>query len=220
MVNEKVLDYWHLKTIEDMEEKSSLKFLRGRFLPLGSGPHPLWLSLNGSASAIQAAVLQTKILIGCYRDDYYSSKWNNKTGHCSLLDCDHFPGDVRHYLSGTCPSLSEPLKITLNNVLKISSQHLTSSPQWFQQERDLPKAGHSLSSIPPQTHWSSPSDKIWGQNPSGPYSDSVEPSFGVCTNTELEFKIVIFNLCKLYYPPTLYQVSIALCRLKSGEFLK
>ena len=113
LVRNKVLEYWHSKLLNDMETKSSLKFLKASFLPLGVGPHPLWLSCEGSQTAIAAAVIQATIITGRYRDDYLVSKWNPQyTGNCS--NCNFFPGDVTHYLSGNCPSLSSQLQITLD----------------------------------------------------------------------------------------------------------
>ena len=102
-----------------MKEKSSLRFLRAEYLPIGSGPHPLWLSCGSSPSAIEAAVIQAKILTGPYRDDYLCSKWDNQSGNCKM--CNFFPGDCLHYLSGTCSYLSEALSQTLQHSLDILS---------------------------------------------------------------------------------------------------
>ena len=90
------------------------------YLPLGCGPHPLWLSCYGSESAIAAAKIQAKILSGRYRDDYLVSKFKNTDGSCT--NCGAYPGDVTHYLSGSCPVLSRQLNSTLNYSLDILSE--------------------------------------------------------------------------------------------------
>ena len=55
------------------------------------------------------------------------SKWNpQSSGNCS--NCNFFPGDVTHYLSGSCPSLSAQLKLTLDRSLTI----LASTPLLLQ----------------------------------------------------------------------------------------
>ena len=122
LVTSKILDFWHSKILEDIEQKRSLRFLRGNFLPLGKGPHPLWLSCGDSESAIEAAIINAKILSGRYRDDYLISKWNSNTsGCCMSKNCSFFPGDVTHYLSGNCSALSSQLNLTLTCSLNILS---------------------------------------------------------------------------------------------------
>ena len=123
-LRKRIYDFWHSKLINQMSSKSSLKFLRGAFLPLGCGPHPLWLSCEGSPTAIAAAELQAKILTGRYRDDYLVSKWKSSSdGACSL--CDFFPGDISHYLTGDCPALAEQLKKTLSHSFSYLSHYPT-----------------------------------------------------------------------------------------------
>ena len=57
-----------------------------------------------------------------YRDSYLVSKWNDRTsGACTLMDCNFFPGDATHYLSGECPALSRQLNLTLSHSLQILS---------------------------------------------------------------------------------------------------
>ena len=108
-----------------MRRKPSLKFIKADFLPLGLGPHQLWLSCEGSDSAIQAALIQSKILTGRYRDDVLLSKFDNrKSGRCSLPNCNNFPGDVVHYLSGSCPALAPVQNLTLERCL----ENLSSTP--------------------------------------------------------------------------------------------
>ena len=114
-VKKSILEFWHQKLSESAKLKPSLKFLKTDFLPLGSSPHPLWLSCQNSPSATEAATLQAQILCGRYRDDLLCSKWNGSSGECSL--CSHFPGDCIHYLSGGCPPLRQPLAVTLSHSL-------------------------------------------------------------------------------------------------------
>ena len=82
----------------------------------------MWPSCEGSESAIAAAKIQAKILSGRYRDDYLISKYKDTTGCCTLGSCDHFPGDVTHYLSRDCPALSSQLNTTLENYLEILTE--------------------------------------------------------------------------------------------------
>ena len=114
LVRKKVLEYHHLNIVRDIKSKRSLRFLKAEYLPLGYGPPPLWLSCNGSISAIAAAKIQAKILSGRYRDDYLMSNFSkNPVGCCTLGSCGFFPGDVVHYLSGACKALSIQLSTTI-----------------------------------------------------------------------------------------------------------
>ena len=100
--------------------KPSLKYLKGSHIQLGCGPHPLWISCQGSRTAIEAAIIQARILTGRYRDDYLTSKFSPyKTGHCSM--CGFYPGTVSHYLSGHCPLLSQQLQLSLDYSLTLLS---------------------------------------------------------------------------------------------------
>ena len=117
-VRSRILHFWHSKLVHSAMLKPSLKYLRIEFLPLVCGPHPLWLSCQGSPSALEAA----KILSGRYRDDYLLSKFNNSSGRCTLGSCTYFPGDVTHYLSGDCPYLTHQLQSTLDHSLKYLSE--------------------------------------------------------------------------------------------------
>ena len=117
LVRKRILDFWHKKLVKDSNSKPSLRFLQAEFLPLGSGPHPLWLSCEGSPTATRAAILEAHIITGRYRDDYLSSKWDGGSDCCRLPDCGFFPGDCVHYLSGKCPALRDALMSTLNLLL-------------------------------------------------------------------------------------------------------
>ena len=116
LVRKKILDFFHKQIIEATRSKSSLKFLRSEYIPLGSGPHPMWLSFGSSSSAVQAATIVAQIISGKYKDDYLCSKWNNSSGSCSY--CNFYPGDCVHYLSGKCPALSYQLQTTLDNCIQ------------------------------------------------------------------------------------------------------
>ena len=118
LVRSKILHFWHSKLLNEMEAKSSLTFLKASFLPLGSGPHPLWLSCEGSKTANEAAIIQASILSGRYRDDYLISKFNRvSSGSCSM--CGAYPGTVTHYLSGECVALLLPLQRCLDHSLDV-----------------------------------------------------------------------------------------------------
>ena len=95
--------------------KPSLKYLRPQFLPLGKGPHPLWVSCGSSGSAVRAATIVARIISGRYRDDKLVSRWKNTSGACSM--CSYVCGDTVHLLSGECPPLQIALNSTLNHSL-------------------------------------------------------------------------------------------------------
>ena len=72
----------------------------------------------GSRSAIQAAIIQARLISGRYRTDALLSKWSASPDVCSLPNCQHTPADIVHLLSGKCPALGEPLLLNLENNLK------------------------------------------------------------------------------------------------------
>ena len=115
LTRKKILDHWHRRIVTEVKSKSSLKFLRPEFLPLGMGPHPIWTSCGDSPTATRSATIVCQILSGRYRDDYLSSKWSDNPGNCS--NCGQYPGNVTHYLSGNCPALSTSLMNTLEHSL-------------------------------------------------------------------------------------------------------
>ena len=122
---------------------SSLHFIRTDFLPLGRGPHPIWTSRQSSSSAVNAAVIQARLLSGRYRTDYLASKWTGESGCCTLPGCGAMPGDTVHLLSGQCPALRKFLASSLAHglntlgshplLLKAAENALMSSPEdWVQ----------------------------------------------------------------------------------------
>ena len=117
LIRSKILQYSHHILVQQTKAKKSLKFLRPEFIPLGSGPHPIFLSCGNSSSATQAATVVAEILSGRYRDDYLCSKWTNTSGACT--NCGFYPGDCVHYLSLQCPALSVSLQNTLNYSLSL-----------------------------------------------------------------------------------------------------
>ena len=120
LVKTKVVYFWRNFYIQSMKVKSSLHFLRSEFLPFGSGPHSVWLSCEGSETAIHAATIQAKILTGKYRDDKLLSKFSEGlSGSCTLPGCNFYPGDCTHWLSFKCPALSSALSSTLNHSLEV-----------------------------------------------------------------------------------------------------
>ena len=80
----------------------------------------MWLSCEGSKSAIEAAKVQAIILSGRYRDNYIMSKFNRENSGCCSM-CYYYPGNVQHYLSGLCPALSSQLHTCLQHSLNILS---------------------------------------------------------------------------------------------------
>ena len=115
-----MISYWHKQLFTSSKTKPSSEFLRVDFLPLGKGPHPMWLSCGDSSSAVEAATLQAKIMSGKYKDDKYVSHYEtNSNGACAL--CSHFPGDFVHLLSGHCPPLYRALSSTLNQSFCVLS---------------------------------------------------------------------------------------------------
>ena len=118
LVKSKVLEFSHKKLCASVLQKSSLIFLRAEFLPLTSGPHPLWESCGSSRSAIKAAKIQAIILSGRYRDFKLLSKFNEGDSEtCKLPGCSAPVGDCTHLLSGECLALKDALSLTLNYSL-------------------------------------------------------------------------------------------------------
>ena len=122
LVKKKIFDFWHKWLVSGIESKSSLKYIRPQFIPLGQGPHQILLCCEDSPSATEAALVVCQILCGQYKDDYRLSKWDSSgksSGCCSMPGCGYFPGDVLHYLSGDCPALCFALSSTLTNSLNL-----------------------------------------------------------------------------------------------------
>ena len=105
-VKSAICAYWHSRLCNEAKTKSSLKYLRCEFIPLGKSPHPVWTSCkSGSPSNVRAATIVAKVLCGTYRSDYRLSKFSGESPACSLPNCSAPIGDVFHLLSGTCPAL-------------------------------------------------------------------------------------------------------------------
>ena len=125
----KVLNlYWHNQLKAEAAEKTSLRYLRPAFLPLGRGPHPIWWTCGPSPSAVRAATVQAKMLSGRYRSCWLRRHFGlGESGACRLPGCGMSPGDTAHILSGECPALLPALTSTIENLqLQFSSyQHLS-----------------------------------------------------------------------------------------------
>ena len=111
------MSHCHRKLSEEVKVRSSLKFLKPDFLPLGTGPHAILKSCGSSVSCIRAATIQIQILSGKYHTDYKVSKWTDDSGVCSLGKCGFYPGDIQHLLSSLCPVLGPALKENLSRGL-------------------------------------------------------------------------------------------------------
>ena len=117
LVKEQVIKHWRTNLINSMRTKPSLHFLRPEFLPIGSDPHPLWMSCDGSNHSIRAATIHGRVISGRYRDDYIISKFNPElSGKCCL--CGYYPGDFSHWLSFMCQPLANSLYAVLTQSLE------------------------------------------------------------------------------------------------------
>ena len=113
LIKKRVLSYYHRTLVSSSKLKSSLRFIKGDFLTLGQGPHPIWSSCKGSDSSIKAAIVHAKIFSGRYRDDHYLSKYSpDYDGSCSMPGCSSPVGDWVHWLSFKCSYLSNDLNST------------------------------------------------------------------------------------------------------------
>ena len=127
VVRKSIISHWHNVLRAEAEEKTSLQFLRPSFLPLGSGPHPLWWTCGSSPTAVRAATVQAKMLRGRYRTCWLRRHFGlGETGACRLPGCGMVPGDTAHILSGQCPALVPALSSTITNIQHqfTSFQHL------------------------------------------------------------------------------------------------
>ena len=90
------------------------------------GSEAVWplFSCEGSPTATKAVILQAQAMSGRYRDDYLMSKWHGATDCCRLPNCGFYPGDLVHFLSGSCPALRD----ALSNTLQHSLDGLTNTP--------------------------------------------------------------------------------------------
>ena len=100
-----IRSFWHKNLASKAANLPSLRYLRPNFLPLGTGPHPLWWTCQSSPSAVRAATVQAKMLSGRYRSCWMRRHWTDETGECRLPGCGKSPGDVAHLLSGECTAL-------------------------------------------------------------------------------------------------------------------
>ena len=117
VVRKSVISHWHSALQTEAAGKRSLQFLRPAFLPLGSGPHPLWWTCGSSPTAVRAATVQAKMLSGRYRTCWLRRHFGfGETGACRLPGCGITPGDTAHILSGECPALLPALTATIYNI--------------------------------------------------------------------------------------------------------
>ena len=123
MVKRAVRSYWHTTLAAQAAPLSSLRYLRPAFLPLGTGPHPLWWTCGSSTSAVRAATVQAKMLSGRYRSCWLRRHWTDESGACRLPGCGAVPGDVAHLPSAECPALKPHLATTLYHLQDLLSLH-------------------------------------------------------------------------------------------------
>ena len=99
----------------------SLKYLRPRYCPLRSGPHPIWSTCK-SPSQVRLATIQAKMLEGTYRSCHHVRHWQKTTGVCQLPGCRHLPGDVLHLFS-SCPFLKLIVDSAIYKALDVLSHY-------------------------------------------------------------------------------------------------
>ena len=119
----KIIEFWHTELSKQAAAKPSLQFLSCPFLPLGSGPHPIWLSCRSSKSAVKMATVQAKMISGRYRTDALTSKWTGGNARCLLPGCNGQKGDLFHLLSGACPAIYPSLSIAISRGLMALQSH-------------------------------------------------------------------------------------------------
>ena len=119
LVKTALRSYWHAALVTQSATLPSLQYLRPFFLPLGTGPHPLWWTCGSSPTAVRAATVQAKMLSGRYRSCWLRRQWTEESGACRLPGCGAVPGDVAHLVSAQCPALQPQLVSTLNHVKEI-----------------------------------------------------------------------------------------------------
>ena len=123
-VKTSVNSYWRAKLQAEAAIRTSLKYIRPAFLPLGCGPHPLWWTCKSSPSAVRAATIQAKMLSGRYRLCWLRRNFGlGESGACRLPGCGMAPGDIAHILSGECPAILPTLTNTNSNLQHIFSNH-------------------------------------------------------------------------------------------------
>ena len=86
-------------------------------------PRILWTSCRSSAPAVQAVVMQARLLSGRYRCDKLLAKWTGGSERCSLPGCGDGVGDIVHLLSGCCHALRETLSLAISRGLQILSSY-------------------------------------------------------------------------------------------------
>ena len=81
-----------------------------------SHPHLIWTTCGSNSFEVNKAVVQAKMLSGCYVTDKLSRHWSqNKSGICSLLGCTgQAIGSLDHIML-FCPALSTT-RISLINL--------------------------------------------------------------------------------------------------------
>ena len=122
-VKSAIRSYWHAALVSQAAALPSLRYLRLPFLPLGTGPHPLWWTCGSSPTAVRAATVQAKMLSGRYRSCFLRRHWTGETGECRLPGCGRLPGDVAHLLSAECPALQPHLATTLLHLQDMLYPH-------------------------------------------------------------------------------------------------
>ena len=110
-----VIAYWTARLRNKAETMSSLDYLRVSHIPLGRGPHPIWLSCI-SPNDTRPAVIQAKMLVGIYRSCYRERHWCNTSGKCKLQGCENPRGDVLHMFT-SCSFLANVVNAACHSVL-------------------------------------------------------------------------------------------------------
>ena len=118
-----VSTYWHKQLVAQAANLPSLHYLRCPFLPLGSGPHPLWWTCQTSPSAVRAATIQAKMLSGRYRSCWLRRHWTGDSGACRLPGCGKSPGDTAHLISGECSALHPYLATSRIHLQELLAPH-------------------------------------------------------------------------------------------------
>ena len=76
-----------------------------------------WWTYYSSSSAVRAATVMAKMLIGRNRLCWLRRLWTQESGACLLPGCGQVPGDVTHLLSGECPALQPYLATPTSSTM-------------------------------------------------------------------------------------------------------
>ena len=119
-VKKQVNDFWHDKHVEDIQGKSSLKFLKVQEYSVNA-PHPVWLNSKNSPCASRKAAVKAKLLTDTYRLQSKRAKFNQYQVDPTCPLCGRGDEDREHFLM-TCSALHdkrdpylEKLRDTLSN---------------------------------------------------------------------------------------------------------